>query len=158
MSSTWPGGPPSGNSRTSQAPPHGARHGALYDRVCGPELFRYDAASGERRFLVSTQTFNCGWRENPSQEATPLPPGIASVLSVLSSSAAVLDAEDHVLQASDAARSFGLVEDDRLIGSALLSLARQLRLGGTGTAAGRGPFREPPGGTDPPGLRGQRQP
>ena len=59
---------------------------------------------------VSAQTVNGEWRETAGPPATPLPPGIASVLSVLSSSAVVLDAEDRVLQASDAARSFGLVE------------------------------------------------
>ena len=39
--------------------------------------------------------------------ATRLPSGVASVLSVLSSSAVVLDPVDKVLMASQAARTFG---------------------------------------------------
>ena len=59
-----------------------------------------------------------------------LPSGIASVLSVLSSSAVVLDSEDRVLTASSAARSFGLVEGDKLVVGELLALARQVRRDG----------------------------
>ncbi|HEY2441942.1 MAG TPA: ATP-binding protein [Streptosporangiaceae bacterium] len=59
-----------------------------------------------------------------------LPAGIASVLSVLSSSAVVLDSEDRVLRASSAARSFGLVKGDRLLVGELLALARQVRRDG----------------------------
>jgi two-component system, OmpR family, sensor histidine kinase SenX3 len=59
-----------------------------------------------------------------------LPPGIASVLSVLSSSAVVLDNNDHVLSASAAARSFGLVKGDQLMMGELLALARQVRRDG----------------------------
>ena len=66
--------------------------------------------------------------ENPPP--TRLPAGIASVLSVLSSSAVVLDSEDRVLRASAAARSFGLVKDDRLLVGELLALARQVRRDG----------------------------
>jgi two-component system sensor histidine kinase SenX3 len=59
-----------------------------------------------------------------------LPPGIASVLSVLSSSAVVLDGEDKVLRASAAARTFGLVKGDRLVVTELAALARQVRRDG----------------------------
>src|SRR5713226_7232192 len=59
-----------------------------------------------------------------------LPAGIASVLSVLSSSAVVLDSEDRVLTASEAARSFGLVEGAELVVGELLALARQVRRDG----------------------------
>src|ERR1035438_5507311 len=59
-----------------------------------------------------------------------LPAGIASVLSVLSSSAVVLDSEDRVLRASSAARSFGLVKGDKLLVGELLALARQVRRDG----------------------------
>jgi two-component system sensor histidine kinase SenX3 len=59
-----------------------------------------------------------------------LPPGVASVLSVLSSSAVVLDAEDRVLRASSAARAFGLVKGDQLVVGELLALARQVRRDG----------------------------
>jgi two-component system sensor histidine kinase SenX3 len=52
------------------------------------------------------------------------------VLSVLSSSAVVLDNEDRVLRASAAARAFGIVKGDRLMVSELLALARQVRRDG----------------------------
>jgi two-component system, OmpR family, sensor histidine kinase SenX3 len=63
-------------------------------------------------------------------EPAPLPPGVASVLSVLSSSAVVLDSEDRVLQASVAARAYGLVGGDELVVQELLALARQVRRDG----------------------------
>ena len=77
-----------------------------------------------------------------------LPAGIASVLSVLSSSAVVLDSDDRVLRASAAARAFGLVKGDRLMVGELVALARQVRrdgeiregeieVPGPGSAAGR---------------------
>jgi two-component system, OmpR family, sensor histidine kinase SenX3 len=59
-----------------------------------------------------------------------LPAGIAAVLSVLSSSAVVIDSDDRVLRASAAARSFGLVKGDRLMVGELLALARQVRRDG----------------------------
>jgi two-component system, OmpR family, sensor histidine kinase SenX3 len=65
-----------------------------------------------------------------SPPPTRLPAGIASVLSVLSSSAVVLDNEDRVLRASSAARAFGLVKGDKLLVSELLALARQVRRDG----------------------------
>src|SRR5580700_1827070 len=65
-----------------------------------------------------------------SPDAGRLPPGVASVLSVLSSSAVVLDSEDRVLQASAAARAYGLVRGDELIVKELLALARQVRRDG----------------------------
>ena len=63
-------------------------------------------------------------------EPAALPPGIASVLAVLSSSAVVLDSEDRVLQASAAARAFGLVSGDQLVVQELVALARQVRRDG----------------------------
>ncbi|MGH3274428.1 MAG: histidine kinase dimerization/phospho-acceptor domain-containing protein, partial [Streptosporangiaceae bacterium] len=59
-----------------------------------------------------------------------LPAGIDSVLSVLSSSAVVLDGDDRVLRASAAARAFGLVDGDRLVVSELVALARKVRRDG----------------------------
>jgi two-component system, OmpR family, sensor histidine kinase SenX3 len=59
-----------------------------------------------------------------------LPAGLAAVLGVLSSSAVVIDNNDRVLQASEAARSFGLVEGDTLVVGELLALARQVRRDG----------------------------
>jgi two-component system, OmpR family, sensor histidine kinase SenX3 len=63
-------------------------------------------------------------------EPPGLPAGIDSVLSVLSSSAVVLDGDDRVLRASAAARSFGLVDGDRLVVSELVALARKVRRDG----------------------------
>jgi two-component system, OmpR family, sensor histidine kinase SenX3 len=63
-------------------------------------------------------------------EAERLPPGIAAVLSVLSSSAVVIDNRDRVLRASSAARAFGLVKDDQLVVQELLALARKVRRDG----------------------------
>jgi two-component system, OmpR family, sensor histidine kinase SenX3 len=63
-------------------------------------------------------------------DPVPLPPGIVSVLAVLSSSAVVLDSADRVLQASSAARAFGLVSGDRLVVQELLALARKVRRDG----------------------------
>jgi two-component system sensor histidine kinase SenX3 len=66
----------------------------------------------------------------PNSEPAALPPGVASVLAVLSSSAVVLDMEDRVLQASAAARAFGLVSGDQLVVQELVALARQVRRDG----------------------------
>jgi two-component system sensor histidine kinase SenX3 len=55
---------------------------------------------------------------------------VASVLSVLSSSAVVLDHADAVLMASEAARAFGLVKDGQLMVGELLALVRQVRRDG----------------------------
>jgi two-component system sensor histidine kinase SenX3 len=71
-----------------------------------------------------------GTRRRPAQQPARLPPGIASVLSVLSSSAVVLDSNDRVLRASAAARAFGLVKGDRLMVTELAALARQVRRDG----------------------------
>jgi len=65
-----------------------------------------------------------------AQEPARLPPGIASVLSVLSSASVVLDGDDRVLLTSSAARAFGLVEGDDLIVGELLALVRQVRRDG----------------------------
>jgi two-component system sensor histidine kinase SenX3 len=92
---------------------------------------------------ASGQTVNGRWQQTTGPAAAKLPPGIASVLSVLSSSAVVLDAEDRVLQASDAARSFGLVKGERLMASELLALARQVRRDGE---IREGEFEVPAGG------------
>jgi len=59
-----------------------------------------------------------------------IPPGIASVLSALSSSAVVVDGEDRVLRASAAARAYGMVQGDRLMVGELRALARQVRRDG----------------------------
>src|SRR5580658_1247920 len=81
-----------------------------------------------------------------SPPPTRLPAGLSSVLSVLSSSAVVLDSEDRVLRASSAARSFGLVKGDRLLVGELLALARPVRRDGE--------IRE--GEIEVPGQHGER--
>jgi two-component system, OmpR family, sensor histidine kinase SenX3 len=63
-------------------------------------------------------------------QSVRLPAGLAAVLAVLSSSAVVIDSNDRVLQASHAARAFGLVDDDKLVVGELLALARQVRRDG----------------------------
>jgi two-component system sensor histidine kinase SenX3 len=69
-----------------------------------------------------------GSAERP--DGSRIPPGISSVLSVLSSSAVLLDSDDRVLRASPAARAFGMVRGDRLVVQELLALARQVRRDG----------------------------
>ena len=53
-------------------------------------------------------------RETVPVPPSDIPPGAETVLSVLSSSAVIVDASDHVLQASAPAVAMGLVRDDRL--------------------------------------------
>ncbi len=82
---------------------------------------------------------SAGWsaRANGAAPATVtrpsavlLPAGLAAVLAVLSSSAVVIDSNDRVIQASEAATAFGLVDGDNLVVGELLALARQVRRDG----------------------------
>ncbi|WP_433229458.1 sensor histidine kinase [Actinomadura formosensis] len=66
----------------------------------------------------------------PATPVGTLPPGVASVLSVLRSSAVVVDGEDRVLRASSAARAFGLVSGDRLVVDEVLAMTRLVRRDG----------------------------
>ncbi|GAA4129163.1 ATP-binding protein [Actinomadura keratinilytica] len=66
----------------------------------------------------------------PTTQQSVLPPGVASVLSVLRSSGVVVDAEDRVVRASSAARAFGLVSGDRLMVDEVLAMARLVRRDG----------------------------
>jgi two-component system sensor histidine kinase SenX3 len=66
----------------------------------------------------------------PPAPAEALPPGVASVLSVLRSSAVVVDGEDRVLRASSAARAYGLVSGDRLVVDEVLAMTRLVRRDG----------------------------
>jgi two-component system sensor histidine kinase SenX3 len=59
-----------------------------------------------------------------------VPPGIATVLSVLRSSALVVDENDEVLRASAAAYSFGLVRGNQVAVQELADLVRQVRRDG----------------------------
>ncbi|MFA1551365.1 sensor histidine kinase [Actinomadura chokoriensis] len=66
----------------------------------------------------------------PAAPVGALPPGVASVLSVLRSSAVVVDGEDRVLRASSAARAYGLVSGDRLVVDEVLAMTRLVRRDG----------------------------
>jgi len=89
------------------------------------------STSGESRSRVRIRVPLRAQIESASlSEPAALPPGVASVLAVLSSSAVVLDNEDRVLQASAAARAFGLVSGDQLVVQELVALARQVRRDG----------------------------
>ena len=63
-------------------------------------------------------------------EEPAVPPGIATVLSVLRSSALVVDEKDEVVKASAAAYSFGLVRGTRVAVEELAELVRQVRRDG----------------------------
>src|SRR5690242_13169743 len=56
-----------------------------------------------------------------------LPPGVDTVLSVLRSSAVVLDEADAVVKASSAAYALGLVRGGRLAVDQMLQMARETR-------------------------------
>ncbi|HEY3529355.1 MAG TPA: ATP-binding protein [Nocardioides sp.] len=66
----------------------------------------------------------------PHGEEPILPAGVATVLSVLRSSAVVIDDEDQVVKASAPALAFGLVRGDRLVSTELAELVRQVRRDG----------------------------
>jgi two-component system sensor histidine kinase SenX3 len=77
------------------------------------------------------------WRISESQNrpevaaiSLPLPPGIAAVLSVLRSSALVVDSSEQVLKASAPAIAMGLVRDRRIAVRELAELVRQVRRDG----------------------------
>ncbi|MBO9521766.1 MAG: two-component sensor histidine kinase [Nocardioidaceae bacterium] len=76
------------------------------------------------------------WRISEQQtrpEVVPspaLPPGVATVLSVLRSSALVVDGSDEVLKASAPAIAMGLVKDRRIAVHELESLVQQVRRDG----------------------------
>jgi two-component system, OmpR family, sensor histidine kinase SenX3 len=64
------------------------------------------------------------------REEPALPAGVATVLSVLRSSALVVDDEDEVVKASAPALAFGLVRGHRLLSSELAELVQQVRRDG----------------------------
>ncbi len=63
-------------------------------------------------------------------EQPALPDGVAAVLSVLRSSALVVDPDDVVLKATAPTYSMGVVSGERLVDDALLDLVRQVRRDG----------------------------
>ncbi|MET1058144.1 MAG: ATP-binding protein [Nocardioides sp.] len=66
----------------------------------------------------------------PSTEAPVVPPEVATVLSVLRSSAVVVDEEDRVLKASAPAYALGLVRNNEMVDTELAELVRQVRRDG----------------------------
>lgn len=66
----------------------------------------------------------------PVDPAPLVPPGAESVLSVLASSAVLIDSADTVLKASAPAIALGLIADDRLAPVELMALVRQVRRDG----------------------------
>jgi two-component system, OmpR family, sensor histidine kinase SenX3 len=78
----------------------------------------------------STATSVADQHEDALPAPVRLPAGLSAVLAVLSSSAVVIDSYDRVLQASEAARAFGLVSGSELAVGELLALARQVRRDG----------------------------
>ncbi len=66
----------------------------------------------------------------PETEAPVVPEGVASVLSVLRSSAVVVGGDDTVLKASAPAYAMGLVSGDQLVSSELAELVTQVRRDG----------------------------
>ncbi|KQP65707.1 sensor histidine kinase [Nocardioides sp. Leaf285] len=63
-------------------------------------------------------------------ETPVVPPGVATVLSVLRSSAVVVDDDDTVLKASAPAYALGLVRGTRLLADELAEMVRQVRRDG----------------------------
>ncbi len=70
-------------------------------------------------------------RTPPPVEEPVLPPGVATVLSVLRSSAVVLGEDDVVVKASAPAYSLGLVKGHALVSTELAALVEQVRRDGT---------------------------
>lgn len=66
----------------------------------------------------------------PQVDEPLVPPGVAAVLSVLRSSAVVVDAEDHVLKASAPAYAFGLVRGNEVLVEDLRQLIHVVRRDG----------------------------
>ncbi len=69
-------------------------------------------------------------RRSPAELEPPLPPGVAAVLSVLRSSALVVDGSDAVLKASAPAVAMGLVRGSQITERELADLVRQVRRDG----------------------------
>ncbi|MEJ7635945.1 ATP-binding protein [Aeromicrobium sp.] len=66
----------------------------------------------------------------PEESAPLVPPGADLVLSVISSSAVLIDSSDTVVKASAPAVAMGIVHDDRIEPEELMSLVRQVRRDG----------------------------
>ncbi|UED84805.1 sensor histidine kinase [Streptomyces profundus] len=94
------------------------------------------AVAGVCTGVIAMLAFRLSERErtrplrNPQQTEQNLPPGVDTVLSVLRSSAVVLDESDAVLKASSAAYALGLVRGGRLAVEPMLKMARDTRRDG----------------------------
>ena len=66
----------------------------------------------------------------PATETPVVPPEVTTVLSVLRSSAVVVDEEDRVLKASAPAYALGLVRNNEMVDAELAELVRQVRRDG----------------------------
>ena len=66
----------------------------------------------------------------PPTDAPVVPPEVTTVLSVLRSSAVVVDEEDRVLKASAPAYALGLVRNNEMVDAELAELVRQVRRDG----------------------------
>ncbi|MDT0267565.1 ATP-binding protein [Streptomyces sp. DSM 44915] len=94
------------------------------------------AVAGVCTGVVAMLAFRLSERErtrplrSPLQTEPSLPPGVDTVLSVLRSSAVVLDESDSVLKASSAAYALGLVRGGRLAVEPMLKMARDTRRDG----------------------------
>jgi two-component system sensor histidine kinase SenX3 len=69
-------------------------------------------------------------RKIPESPDPAVPTGVATVLSVLRSSAVVMGPEDQVLQASAPAHVLGIVRGERLVVDDILTMVRQVRRDG----------------------------
>jgi len=80
---------------------------------------------------AASSTPSAGQAHPPAErEAPAVPAGVAAVLSVLRSSAVLVDPSDHVVKASSSAHDMGLVRGDRLIEPELAEMVRQVRRDG----------------------------
>jgi two-component system sensor histidine kinase SenX3 len=89
-----------------------------------------EAAAPESAIADQSSAVSGSAAAHPDSASLRLPVGLSAVLDVLSSSAVVISSDDRVLQASEAARSFGLVEGEELVVGELSALARQVRRDG----------------------------
>lgn len=82
-------------------------------------------------FAIGAVIFSERAQKSVPESGEPVvPPGVATVLSVLRSSAVVVGPEDQVLQASAPAHVLGIVRANRLVVDELLTMVRQVRRDG----------------------------
>lgn len=94
------------------------------------------AIAGACTGVIAMLAFRISERERarplrpPLAADPPLPPGVDTVLSVLRSSAVVLDESDSVVKASSAAYALGIVRGGRVAVAPMLTMARETRRDG----------------------------